>query len=191
MIPAGNAAMFAIALMACGVLLTVTVFVAGALIVVGHFKPSRRMQRAGWIVFAVWALPAAAWTYYLQVVTEHDQYRTLTRPEVVYGVPLPAGAVVNYRRWARRVQGASLPTPYSIQGVDYIGQVTFCGKRVCGGTLAHNQEIEGLPCRAQTDVNYSAEKGHLSGCTLARHFLPPGRHLAGGNRSAARLRSRR
>lgn len=172
--PAGREAFFAIALMACGVLLTVMFFVAGALIVVGHFKPSRRMQRAGWIVFSIWALPAAGWFYYLQVVTEHDQYRTLTHPEVVYGVPLPSGTVVSYRRWARRVQSANLRTPFRIQGADYLGLVTFCGQRVCGGTLARDQDVEGLPCRAQADVSYSEGTGRLTGCTLARSFSRQG-----------------
>ena len=57
MIPSGEAAMFAIVFMTAGVFLTVVFFAAAALIVVGHFKPSRRIQRAGWIVLAVWFLP--------------------------------------------------------------------------------------------------------------------------------------
>jgi len=170
MIPSGNAAMFAIVFMAAGVFLTVVFFVAAALIVVGHFKPSRGMQRAGWIVLAVWLLPSACWTYYLQTLTEHDQYRVLAKPEVVYGVPLPAGAQVNYRRWARRIQWAIFRTPQILQGVEYVDQVTFCGRRVCSGTLARDQEIQGLPCRAQTGVNYSEIDGRLTECTLAHPF---------------------
>lgn len=174
MSPTGSAAIFAIAFMAGGVLLTVLFFAAAALVVVGHFKPSRGMQRAGWMVLAVWLLPAAAWTYYLQILTEHDQYRTLAGPEVMYGIPLPAGAVVNFRRWARRVQWATLRTPQSIQGVEYTLQVNFCGQRVCSGTLARDREIEGLPCRAQTEVHYSEITGHLSDCTLSRPFSRQG-----------------
>ena len=191
MIATGGTAIFAIALMACGVLLTVMFFVAGALIVVGHFKPSPAMRRAGWIVFAVWAIPAAAWTYYLQVVTEHDQYRTLTQPEVIYGVQLPAGAVVNFRRWARRVQWANLRTPAMIQGVEYVRQVNFCGKRVCSGTLARDQEIEGLPCRAQTEINYSETTGHLGGCTLARSAVIDGKPMQAGDQAVVTSKTAR
>jgi hypothetical protein len=162
------------AFMAAGVFLTVLFFVAAALVVVGHFKPSRRMQRAGWIVLAVWFLPAAPWTYYLQVLTEHDQYRTLSKPEVVYGVPLPAGAQVNFRRWARQVQSATLPAPQNIQGVEYAVEVNFCGRRVCSGTLARDQEIDGLPCLAQTAVGYSETTGRLTECTLAHPFSRQG-----------------
>ena len=59
---------FVIAFMALGCFLTVIFFVAMALVVVGHFKPSARMQRAGWMVLAVWVIPAAIWLYYLGVV---------------------------------------------------------------------------------------------------------------------------
>jgi hypothetical protein len=171
MIPTGGAAAFAIVFMAAGVLLTVAFFAAAALLVVGHFKPSRRMQRAGWIVLAVLFLPAAPWTYYLQILTEHDQYRILSKPEVLYGVPLPAGAQVNYRWWAHRVQWAIFRTPQIIQGVEYQDQVNFCGRRVCSGTLAGDQEIQGLPCRAQTVVDYSEITGRLTECTLAHPFV--------------------
>jgi hypothetical protein len=171
MITTGGAALFAIAFMAAGVLLTVVFFVAAALIVVGHFKPSRKMQRAGWIVLAVWFLPAAGWTYYLQTLTEHDEYRVLSHPEVVYGVPLPAGAQVNFRKWARRVQWATFRTPQTVQGVEYQDQVNFCHQRVCSGTLARDQEIQGLPCRAQTVVNFSEITGRLTECTLAKTFV--------------------
>jgi hypothetical protein len=61
MIATGDAAFFAIAFMAGGVFLTLMFFAAAALVVVGHFKPSARMRRAGWIVLAVWLLPAAIW----------------------------------------------------------------------------------------------------------------------------------
>jgi len=174
MIPTGGAAVFAIVFMAAGVLLTVVFFAAVALVVVGHFKPSRRMQRAGWIVLAVLFLPAACWTYYLQTLTERDQYRILSKPEVVYGVPLPAGAQVNFRWWARRVQWVTFPTPQVIQGVQYQDQVNFCDRRVCSGTLARDQEIQGLPCRAQTVVSYSEITGRLTECTLAQPFIRQG-----------------
>jgi hypothetical protein len=174
MIPTGGAAAFAIVFMASGVLLTVAFFAAAALLVVGHFKPSRRMQRAGWIVLAVLFLPAAPWTYYLQILTEHDQYRILSKPEVLYGVPLPAGAQVNYRWWAHRVQWAIFRTPQIIQGVKYQDQVNFCGRRVCSGTLAGDQEIQGLPCRAQTVVDYAETTGRLTECTLAHPFVRQG-----------------
>ena len=174
MIPTGGDALFAIAFMAVGVLLTVVFFAAGALVVVGHFKPSRRLQHAGFIVLAVWFLPAVCWTYYLQTLIEHDQYRVLSKPEVVYGVPLPAGAQLDYRKWARRLQWVIFRAPQSIQGVEYVDQVNFCGQRVCSGTLARDQEIQGLPCRAQTVADYSETTGHLTECTLAHSFVRQG-----------------
>jgi hypothetical protein len=174
MVPSGGAAMYAIAFMTAGVFLTVIFFVGAALIVVGHFKPSRALQRAGWIVLAVWAVPAAAWTYHLQVLTEPDHYRTLQKSEVIYGVPLPAGAQVNLRRWARRVQWATFTTPQAIQGVEYVTQVNFCGSHVCSGVLARDQDIQGLPCRAKTDVHFSEETDQLTWCTLARPFARQG-----------------
>jgi hypothetical protein len=174
MMPSGGAAIFAMIYMAGGVLLTVVFFAAGALVVVGHFKPSKRLQRAGFFVLAVWFLPALCWTYYLQTLTEHDQYRVLSKPEVVYGVLLPAGAQVNYRWWARRVQWVTFRTPQIIQGVDYVEQVNFCGRRVCSGTLARDQEIQGLPCRAQTVIYFSETTGSLTECTLARAFIRQG-----------------
>lgn len=174
MISGGGAALFAVAFIALGVLLTVVFFATAALVVVGHFKPSRRLQRAGFIVLAVWFLPAACWTYYLQTLTEHDEYRVLSKPEVVYGVPLPAGAQVNYRKWARHLQWVIFRTPQTIQGVEYIDQVNFCAGRVCSGTLARDQEIQSLPCRAQTVVSYSQTTGHLAECTLAHPFARQG-----------------
>jgi hypothetical protein len=174
MMPSGGAAAFAIVFMTAGVLLTVIFFAALALVVVGHFKPSRSLQRAGIIVLAIWFLPAVWWTYYLLILTEHDQYRVLTKPEVIYGVPLPAGAQVNYHYWARRVQWATFSTPQTIHGVDYVVQVNFCGGHVCSGTLARDQEIEGLPCRAQTVVYYSETTGNLTECTLAHAFIRQG-----------------
>jgi hypothetical protein len=141
---------------------------------VGHFKPSRRLQHAGFIVLAVWFLPAVCWTYYLQTLIEHDQYRVLSKPEVVYGVPLPAGAQLDYRKWARRLQWVIFRAPQSIQGVEYVDQVNFCGQRVCSGTLARDQEIQSLPCRAQTVVGYSETTGHLTECTLAHSFVRQG-----------------
>jgi len=187
MMPNGGAAIFAMIFMAGGVLLTVVFFAAGALVVVGHFKPSKELQRAGFIVLAIWFLPALAWTYYLQTLTEHDQYRVLSKPEVVYGVPLPAGAQVNYRWWARRVQWVIFRTPQTIQGVEYQDQVNFCGGRVCSGTLARDQAIDGLPCSAQTVIYYSALTGSLTECTLSRAFVrqgvnwPPGTTVRAGS----------
>jgi hypothetical protein len=180
MMPSGGAAAFAIVFMTGGVLLTVVFFAALALVVVGHFKPSRSLQRAGFIVLAVWFLPAACWTYYLRILTERDQYRVLSKPEVIYGVPLPAGAQVNFRSWARKVQWATFSTPQTIQGIDYVVQVNFCGGRVCSGTLARDQEIQGLPCRAQSVVYYSETTGHLTECTLAHPFLRQGVNWPGG-----------
>jgi hypothetical protein len=174
MMPSSGAAAFAIVFMMAGVLLTVVFFAAMALVVVGHFKPSRSLQRAGFIVLAVWFLPAACWTYYLRILTERDQYRVLSKPEVIYGVPLPAGAQVNFRTWARKVQWATFSTPQTIQGVDYVVQVNFCGGHVCSGTLAHDQEIQGLPCRAQTVVYYGETTGNLTECTLAHLFVRQG-----------------
>ena len=184
--PSGGAAVFAIAFMAAGCFLTVIFFVGLALVVVGHFKPSRKMRRAGWIVLVIWLTPAALWLYQLAVLTEHDQYRTLAKPEVVYGVPLPAGAQVNYHRWARRVQWATFTTPQVIEGIEYTGQVNFCGHRVCSGTLTHDQEIQGLLCAAQTEVQFAESDGRLNVCTLSRSFLrqgvnwPPGTMIRTG-----------
>src|SRR5271168_3007886 len=124
-----GSAMFTIVFMSAGVLLTPIIFVAAALVVVGHFKPSRKMQRAGYIVAAIWLLPAAYWTYYLQIFTEQDGYRVLSTPEVVYGISLPAGAQISYRRWARRLLWANFRTPQTIQGVEYVNQVNFCNQR--------------------------------------------------------------
>jgi hypothetical protein len=177
---AEGSAMFTIVFMSAGVLLTPIIFVAAALVVVGHFKPSRKMQRAGYMIAAIWLLPAACWTYYLQIFTEQDRDRVLSKPEVVYGISLPAGAQVSYRRWARRLQWVNLPNPQTIQGVEYVNQVTFCNQHVCSGTLARDQEIEGVPCSAQTPVQFSPTTTHLTECTLSRSLvregvtIPPG-----------------
>jgi hypothetical protein len=174
MISAEGSAMFTIVFMSAGVLLTPIIFVAAALIVVGHFKPSRKMQRNGYIVAAIWLLPAACWTYYLQIFTEQDRYSVLSKPEVVYGISLPAGAQISYRRWARRLQWANLRTPQTIQGVEYINQVNFCNQHICSGTLARDQEIEGIPCRAQTEIQFSPTSTHLTACTLSRALVQNG-----------------
>jgi hypothetical protein len=58
--------------------------------------------------------------------------------------------------------------------VDYPGQVNFCGGHVCSGTLARDQDIEGLPCRAKTDALFSEATGRLAQCTLARPFFQQG-----------------
>ena len=171
---AEGSAMFTIVFMSAGVLLTPIIFVAAALIVVGHFKPSRRMQRAGYIVAAIWLLPAAFWTYYLQIFTEQDRYRVLSKPEVVYGISLPAGSQISYRRWARRLLWVNFRTPQTIQDVEYVNQVNFCIRHVCSGTLARDQEIEGIPCRAQTEIQFSPTTTHLTECTLSRQLIQGG-----------------
>lgn len=172
--------MFTIVFMSAGVLLTPIIFVAAALVVVGHFKPSRKMQRAGYMIAAIWLLPAAFWIYYLQIFTEQDRYRVLSKPEVVYGVSLPTGAQINYRRWARRLQWVNFRTPQTIQGVDFIGQVNFCNQHICSGTLARDQEIEGVPCSAQTEIQFSPTTAHLTDCTLSRPFSRDGVNFLGG-----------
>jgi len=149
---ATGAAASVILFMATGCFLTVLFFVAAALIVVGYFKPSAGLRKGGWIVLAIWIVPAGVWFYKLMVLIEPDQYQTLARPQVVYGVPLPAGAQVNVHRWARRVVWAALPSPQRIQGVEYVGEVTFCDRRVCSGTLARDQEIDGVTWPAGTTV---------------------------------------
>jgi hypothetical protein len=164
---------FTIAFMSAGVLLTPIFFVAAALVVVGRFKPSRKMQRTGYIVAAVWLLPAACWTYYLQILIEPDRYRVLSKPEVVYGVSLPTGAQVSYRRWARRLQWVNFRTPQTIQGVEYVDQVNFCNQHVCSGTLARDQDIQGIPCR-QAPIQFSPTTAHLTECTLSRPFVQDG-----------------
>ncbi|HLK17551.1 MAG TPA: hypothetical protein VKT81_01310 [Bryobacteraceae bacterium] len=175
-----SSALTTIMFMSAGVLLTPIIFVAGALVVVGHYKPSRRMQRAGWIVAAVWLAPAMVWLYYLQSFIEQDQYRTLSRPEVVYGVPLPAGTQISYRRWAKRLQWANFQTPQTIQGVEYINQLDFCNQRPCSGTLASDQEIEGIPCRARSAIKFSPETGRLFECTLARDITRDSHRFSAG-----------
>ena len=167
-------AMFTIVFMSAGVLLTPVIFVAAALIVVGRFKPSRKMQRAGYIVAAIWLLPAACWTYYLQIFTEQDRYRVLSKTEVVYGISLPAGAQISYRRWARRLLWVNFRTPQTIQDVEYVNQVNFCDRHVCSGTLARDQEIEGIPCRAQTEIQFSPTTTHLTECTLSHQLIQGG-----------------
>jgi hypothetical protein len=171
---AEGSAMFTIVFMSAGVLLTPIIFVAAALVVVGRFKPSRKMQRAGYMIAAIWLLPAACWTYYLQTFTEQDRDRVLSKPEVVYGISLPAGAQITYRRWARRLQWVNLRTPQTIHGVEYINQVNFCNQHVCSGTLARDQEIEGIPCSAQTPVQFSPTTTRLTECTLSRPLIQDG-----------------
>jgi hypothetical protein len=168
--PAASVILF----MAAGCFLTVLFFVAAALIVVGYFKPSASLRKGGWIFLAIWIVPAAIWLYHLLILIEGDQYRTLTKPEVVYGVPLPAGAQVNVHRWARRVLWATLPSPQVMQGIEYVGQVTFCDRRICTGTLARDQEIGGVTCQGQKEVHFSEKTGRLTDCTLARPFTRQG-----------------
>jgi len=149
---ATGAAASTILFMAAGCFLTVIFFVAAALIVVGYFKPSARLRKGGWIVLAIWILPSAFWSYNLMVLIEPDQYRTLTKPEIVYGIPLPAGAQVNVHRWARRVLWVSLPSPQTIQGVEYVGQITFSNGRVSSATLARSQAVDGVEWPAGTTL---------------------------------------
>jgi hypothetical protein len=177
---AEGSAMFTIVFMSAGVLLTPIIFVAAALIVVGHFKPSRKLQRAGYIVAAIWVLPAAYWTYYLQIFMEQDQYRVLSKPALVYGISLPAGAQITYRRWARRLQWVNFRTPQTIQGIEYINQVNFCNQHICSGTLARDQEIEGIPCRGQNEIQFSPTTTHLTECTLSRSLVREGVTIPSG-----------
>jgi hypothetical protein len=72
------------------------------------------------------------------------------------------------------VQWVIFRAPQTIEGVEYVDQVNFCGRRVCTGTLARDQEIQGLPCRAQTVAGYSETTGHLTECTLAHPFVRQG-----------------
>jgi hypothetical protein len=173
--PGGGAVLFAILFVLAAALLAASFLAGAVLVLVGSLKrDGERVRRVGWIVLGVWLVPASAWGYYWLVATERDRYRTLTKAEVMYGVPLPAGAQVNFRKLARRVQWATLPVPQTIHGVEYTAQVNFCGGHVCRGTLARDQDIEGFPCRAQGEVFFSETTGHIDGCTLARAFVSRG-----------------
>ena len=160
--PSGGAVVFGVLFVLTGLFLAASFLVAIVLTLLGR----SRLRRVGLIWLGLCIPPGAVWSYLFLRIQERDRYMTLTNSEVVYGIPLPAGTQVNYRKWSRRVQWVVLGSPQVIDGVEYTGQVTFRGRRVLSGTLARDQQIQGVPCRARSHARFAEEDGRLLGCSL-------------------------
>jgi hypothetical protein len=92
--------------------------------------------------------------YVLQSVEEAGRWRTLARAETIAGVALPAGSRVRFADKAHtRLISIDLPDTTGILGIRMVGQLTRYetwndGGPAWSGTLAEDQTIDGIPCRA-------------------------------------------
>jgi hypothetical protein len=98
--------------------------------------------------------PAAAALFVHQKRDARRYWRTLDRDQIVAGLPLPARSRIRFAERAHaRVVSIDLPQETAIRGPQLIGRLMRWDRwndigPVWSGTLAADQWIDGLPCRA-------------------------------------------
>lgn len=124
-------------LLLLGIAFAIQFLFAAALITTATIKRWKPVRIAGWIVLATCVPVGFVWV---------DSYRSLERG---------------------REHWITLAAPKTIDGVEYVGKLVFLDGRVSTGTLARNQDVQGIRCLAKTEVHYTRKSGHLEECTLA------------------------
>ncbi len=134
----------------------VTIPAAAALLLLGwHAGPG--VLR--WTCFGAGALlmlpfAMASLMYMLQSIEEARRWRTLADAEVIAGLALPAGSRIRFADKANtNLISVDLPGATEILGIRMVGRLMHYDKwddvgPVWGGTLAGDQTVKGIPCRA-------------------------------------------
>jgi hypothetical protein len=133
-----------------------TIPAAVALLLLGWYGGPGGLRWIGFSVGALLTLPflMAGLMYALQSIEEARRWRTLTRAETIAGVGLPAGSRVRFADRAHtKLISVDLPGASNILGIRLVGRLTRYVTwddvgPVWSGTLAEDQSINGIPCRA-------------------------------------------
>jgi hypothetical protein len=140
-----------------------------------------------WAAYSAAALlalpfPAAAWVLVIRKIDADAHWRRLDRDETVAGLQLPAGSRIRFHDKAHAsVDSIDLPYVTDILGMRLVGSLKRYDKwgdidQVWSGTLAEDQPVNGLPCRARAvlcekDTFVFDQDGIVQRCTLAAHDL--------------------
>jgi hypothetical protein len=140
-----------------------------------------------WAMFGAVALlalpfPAAALVLVIRKIDADAHWRRLDRDETVAGLQLPAGSRIRFHDKAHAsVDSIDLPHVTDILGMRLVGNLKRYDKwrevdQVWSGTLAEDQPVNGLPCRARAvlfekDTFVFDKDGIVQRCTLAAHEL--------------------
>jgi hypothetical protein len=136
----------------------VTVPAAIALLLVGWYGAnwlgSLRFAVLGAGALLVLPFPAAAAVYALQSIDANRYWRRLDCDETIAGITLPVGSRIRFADKAHsHFVSVDLPHVTGILGVQVVGRLMRYEKwddvgPVWSGTLAEDQVVNGLPCRA-------------------------------------------
>jgi hypothetical protein len=135
----------------------VTIPTAAALLLLGWYCGPGGLR---WISFGAGALLMtlplliAGLMYALQSSEAARYWRTLDRAEMIAGVEFPAGSRIRFADKAHtKLIEADLPRVTEILGIRLVGRLTRYetwddAGPAWGGTLAEDQTVNGIPCRA-------------------------------------------
>jgi len=158
-----------------------------------------RWAMFGAVVLLALPFPAAAVIFVIRKIHSAAHWRTLDRDETVAGLRLPAGSRIRFHDKAHSsIDSIDLPHVTDIRGMRLVGKLTWYDKwyddigPVWSGTLAEDQRLDGLPCRARAlawnkDGIVFDKDAAVQGCTLAAPHellgltLPPGTTVRRGN----------
>jgi hypothetical protein len=135
----------------------VTILPAIALLLLGWYGAWPGGLR--WLCFGAGALLTmpflmAGLMYLLQSIEEARRWRTLANPETIAGVALPAGSRLGFAdKTHTKLISIDLPDTTDILGIQLVGRLTRYETwddigPVWSGTLAEDQMVNGVPCRA-------------------------------------------
>jgi len=180
----------------------VTVPAAAALLLAGWFGAGS-LGGFRWVVFGGAALlalpfPLAGVMYLVQTAVAATFWRTLDREETIAGVQFPAGSRIRFADKAHsELISVDLPHATEILGMRLVGRLARYERwddvgPVWSGTLAEDQHVNGIPCRAGYfsfdkfgtifDIHGTV---HRFGLAAAHEFFglqfPPGTTVGRGN----------
>ena len=164
----------------------VTIPTAIVLAIVGRYGADR-LGVLSWALLGAAAIlalpfPAAAAILVIRKIDEAAYWRTLGRDETIAGLELPAGSRIRFSDKAHSsVVSIDLPHVVEMRGMRLKGKLTRYDKwrdfdQVWCGTLAADQRLDGLPCRAGAPTfdmdGFVFDKHGVVRCTLlAAHEL--------------------
>ncbi len=116
------------------------------------------LGRLRWVAFGAAALiampfPAAGVLYLVQTIVAASFWRKLAHEETLVGVRLPAGSRLRFSDRAHTdLISVDLPRMAEILGLQLVGRLARYERwddvgPVWSGTLAHDQRVNGVPCR--------------------------------------------
>jgi hypothetical protein len=146
------------------------------------------LRRAVWIAAGACAVPfvlllvliaADRVGVTLGAANDRALHRTLAAGEIVKGLLLPAGAVIEFTDETRRqLNSVALPQPALVAGIVLEGQLEPITETEWAGALARDQIVGGWPCRAGR--LWFTPEGIATRCTLAVDHRLAGFNLPAG-----------